>query len=272
MTDALERALRHADRAGDPTARAGIMTWLNVAAYYGPTAAEDAIRRYEDVLASVEEESIVGGTTSCLLAGALAMTGRFDDARRYGSRGTMILAELGQPIRLGNARAYIADAELLAGDARAAEHELEEAYATFTGMGNQSGALSAAWELASVLCAQNRFEDAERWAALGRTVVEESDVMTRVTGLATEARLAANAGRGTEAHDFARRAVQLADRTDALNVRAGAWLALAEAMRLEGNEPDADEAARTAVQIYEAKGNRVAARSALGAVSSAARS
>jgi class 3 adenylate cyclase/tetratricopeptide (TPR) repeat protein len=272
MTDALERALRHAERAGDLSAHAAIVTWLNVAAYYGPTAADDAIRRYEAVLASVEDESIVGGSTSCLMAGVLAMTGRFDDARRFGSRGTMILAELGQPVRLGNARAYIADAELLAGDSRAAEHELEEAYALFAGIGNRSGAVSAAWELASVLCAQGRYEDAEPWAARGRHVLEESDVMTRVTGLAAEARLAAHDARAADAHDFARRAVDLADRTDALNVRAGAWLALGEALKLEGNDAGADDAVRTAVRIYEAKGNGVAARSARRAVSSAAAS
>jgi tetratricopeptide (TPR) repeat protein len=260
MSDALERALCHADLARDPSEHAAIVAWLNVAAYYGPTTARDAIARYEQVLASVEEETIVGGSTSCLLAGALAMTGRFDDARRIGSRGTMILSELGQPARLSNARAYIADAELLAGDARGAERELEEAYSTFSRIGYQPGAVSAAWELASVLCAQARYDDAERWAAVGRDVLDASDVMTRVSGLATEARLAVHAGRAAEGHDLARRAVELAERTDALNVRAGAWLALAEALRLQDGNDEADGAVSTAVRIYEAKGNEVAAR------------
>jgi class 3 adenylate cyclase/tetratricopeptide (TPR) repeat protein len=269
MREALERARSHADRADDPSAHAAIVSWLNIAMYYGPTPAEDAIRSYRAVLASVDEESIVGGATACLLAGALAMTGRFDDARRYGSRGTMILTELNQQVRLGNARAYIADAELLAGDARAAEHELEQAYATFSGIGNESGALSAAWELASVLCAQGRYDDAERWASLGRDMLDELDAMTRVTGLAAEARLAAHAGRGAEARDLAYRAVKLGDRGDALNVRAGAWLALAATLRGERDDARADDAVHKAIAIYEAKGNEVAAASALRVVSSA---
>jgi len=270
MADALERARLHAERAGDSSSRATIVAWRNVAMYYGPTPADEAIVHYEKVLDAVDEESIVGGSTSCLLAAVLAMRGRFDDARRYASRGAMILRELGQLVRLGNSRAYIADAERLAGDTRAAEHELEEAYATFSEIGHKSGALSAAWELASVLCEVGRYDDADRWAALGRDVLGKSDVMTRVTGLATEARLAARADRDVDALDLARQAVELADRTDALNVRAGAWLALAQVLRLDENNAGADEAVRTAVRLYEAKGNVVAARSAGGALSSPA--
>ena len=184
MTEALERALLHADRTRDLLLRATIVTSLNVSLYYGPTPVDEVIRRYETVLDSVEDESVASGETSCLLAGALAMSGRPDEARAFASRGTMILAELGQRVRLGIARAYVADAELLAGDARAAEHELVEAYATLDGIGNKSGAFSAAWELASILCGQGRYDEADRWAAPGRDVLEESDVMTRVTGLA----------------------------------------------------------------------------------------
>jgi class 3 adenylate cyclase/tetratricopeptide (TPR) repeat protein len=262
MTEALERALLHADRTGDLLLRATIVTSLNVSLYYGPTPVDEVIRRYEAVLESVEDESVASGETSCLLAGVLAMSGRFDEARSFAGRGTMILAELGQRVRLGIARAYVADAELLAGDARAAEHELVEAYATLDGIGNKSGAFSAAWELASILCGQGRHDEADRWAAPGRDVLEESDVMTRVTGLATEARLAAHAGRGEHAASVARRAVTLADRTDALNVRARTWLALAEVMRLEGKEAQSDDAVRTAVALYESKGNVTAAGSA----------
>ena len=270
MTEALERALLHANRTGDLLLRAPIVTSLNVSLYYGPTPVDDVIRRYEAVLDSVEDESVASGETSCLLAGVLAMSGRFDEARTVAGRGTMILAELGQPVRLGIARAYVADAEFLAGDARAAEHELAEAHATLDGIGNRSGASSAAWELASILCSQGRYAEADLWAAPGRDLLEESDVMTHVTGLATEARLAAHAGRPGEAESLAQRAVELADVTDALNVRARTWLAFAEVMRLAERDVDVDNAVRTATGLYESKGNVAAARSARASGSSAA--
>jgi tetratricopeptide (TPR) repeat protein len=261
MADALDRALLHAERAGDSSSRATITAWRNVATYYGPTPADEAIVRYEEVLATVDEESIVGGSTSCLLAAVLAMRGRFDDARRYASRGAMILRELGQPVRLGHARAYIAEAEWLAGDARAAEHELVEAYSIHDGIGDRSGALSAAIDLAHLLCSQGRYDEADRWAALGRDLLENSDVMTRVMGLATAAQLTAHAGREREARDLATRAVELAEPTDALNLRAGAWSALAAVLRKVHRPDEASEAADTAVRLYELKGNVAAARS-----------
>ena len=212
-----------------------IVTSLNVSLYYGPTPVEEVIRRYEAGSPRSRTSRSRAASTSCLLAGVLAMSGRFDEARSFAGRGTMILAELGQPVRLGIARAYVADAELLAGDARAAEHELVEAYATLDGIGNRSGAFSRV-RARRFLCAQGRYDEADRWAAPGRDVLEDSDAMTRVTGLATEARLAAHAGRAEHAASLARRAVALADETDALNVRARTWLALAEVMRLAGTE------------------------------------
>ena len=115
MRAALERAFVHARRAGDLGALATIEMWLSVSLYYGPLPAEETIARYTAKLASVEDESVVAGHTACLLAGALAMTGRFDEARIFAGRGTSILAGLGLPVRLGHARAYIAEAEWLAG-------------------------------------------------------------------------------------------------------------------------------------------------------------
>ena len=208
------------------------------------------------MLASVEDESVVAGHTACLLAGALAMTGRFDEARIFAGRGTSILAGLGLPVRLGHARAYIAEAEWLAGDAGAAEHELAEAFSIHDGIGDRSGALSAAIDLAHLLCSQGRYDEADRWAALGRDLLEDSDVMTRVMGLATEAQLTAHAGREREAKELAERAVELAEQTDALNLRADAWSALADVLRQLQRPDEADEAAGDRGAPLRAQGQR----------------
>ena len=84
--------------------------------------------------------------------------------------------------------------------------------------------------------------------------------MTRVMGLATEAQLTAHAGREREAKELAERAVELAEQTDALNLRAGAWSALAAVLRQLHRPDEAVEAAETAVRLYELKGNVAAAR------------
>ena len=54
-----------------------------------------------------------------------------------------------------------------------------------------------------------------------------------------------------------RRAVELAEATDAPNLRARAAVCLAEVLRARGDEEEANEYARRALADYEAKGNVV---------------
>jgi tetratricopeptide (TPR) repeat protein len=228
------------------------------ALYFGPTHTELAISHCEEVLAAAAGHGGVEGAVACYLAGLLAMAGRFQEARDYSSRGTKLLDELG-PSVAGGARAAVADAELLTGDARAAEQELTTAYEAATRIGDRMIALSSVYELAAVLCTQDRYEEAEQWAARGRDVVDRVDVMTRVVAFAAEARLATHSGRLDAARGFARRAVELSDRTDASNYRASAWLAAAEVASFDERESDARDAVERALALYAEKGNVAAA-------------
>jgi class 3 adenylate cyclase/tetratricopeptide (TPR) repeat protein len=259
MADSLRSALGHAEKAGDESERGAILVWLVTALYYGPLRAPEAIRQCEEVMQSAAGNRIVQGPTACHLAGLLAMTGRFDEAREWGSRGMTILAELGLNQRLAGGRVRLADVELLAGEPKAAEHELMTAFDALESSGDRSGAIAIAADLAHVLYVQGRFAEAERWAALGRNVLESNDVMTRVVGLAIDARLAAHANRHVEAEALARRAVEISAPTDALNVRAAALLALAEVLRAVQSHAEARSATETAVGLYERKGNVAAA-------------
>src|SRR5919206_5370248 len=106
-----------------------------------------------------------------------------------------MLEELDLRVRLGHARLFVADVEQLAGDLRAAEQELQAAYVTLDAIGDRSGALAAAYELADVLCSQRHDDQAREWISLGRDVRGRGDVMLRISALATEAQPAAAAGR-----------------------------------------------------------------------------
>jgi hypothetical protein len=79
--------------------------------------------------------------------------------------------------------------------------------------------------------------------------------MTCVTGLGVEAKLLAQTGLLEDANALARRAVELADATDALTTSARAWLALAEVLWLEGKRDNARVAVTEAVERFEAKGD-----------------
>jgi class 3 adenylate cyclase/tetratricopeptide (TPR) repeat protein len=270
MGEALRQALAHAREAGDASEEATILTWLNTALYYGPTRVAEAVRHCEAMLEGRDWNRVVEATSTCQLAGLLAMMGRFDEARDLTGRSIVTLAELGARIRLGHALIYAGEVEFLAGDARAAERELLNAYETLEASGDRGGALEAAYDLADVLCTQRRYAEAETWSARGRNVIEQSDVMMRVLGFEVDARIAAHDGRIDEAKQLARRAVELGQQTDALNLRARTLMTLSEVLAVDGRSDLASGAAQDAARLFDAKGNAVFAAQARALAESAA--
>ena len=102
---------------------------------------------------------------------------------------------------------------------------------------------SAAYQLALLYCDEGRWEDAERCLAYGRDVpVPAYFRHEAVLGLAARARLAAHRGRLAEAVRSRERAVELAERSDMLNLRARVWLALAEVQQTQRRAAEADAA------------------------------
>jgi len=258
-TEALELALEHARNAEERREFQSIVSNLITGLYYGPTPAPDAIARCEELVAEYGENRYIDAVAACGLAGLLAMTGRFEDARGAGKRGLALLDELGLFVSAGHMRAYVSDAALSAGDAAGAERELATGYRLLETAGDHAGAVSTAYDLAWMLCGQRRYAEAEDWAARGRDALETCDVMTRVFGLASEAELAAHRGDIAGAERLRRRAVEVADGTDAPNVRAAAYVSSSRVRALAGLSGEAESARATASSLYRAKGNIAAA-------------
>jgi class 3 adenylate cyclase/tetratricopeptide (TPR) repeat protein len=262
MGDCLQAALGHVERADDPRERLVILTWLAVSLYYGPTPVQEAVLRTKQIAELVQADRVCHANARALVAGLLAMQQRVAEADELIAWSVAVLEELDVPVRLGHIRIIAADVHVHAGRPQAAEEELRLAHATLGRVGDRAGVIAMAIELADVLHAQARYDEAEEWLAQAREVLERSDVMTRVTGLAVEAKLLAQAGSLAEANALARRAVELADATDALTTRARVWLALAEVLQLEGKTGEARAALSSAVELYETKGDLSGARQA----------
>jgi hypothetical protein len=113
--------------------------------------------------------------------------------------------------------------------------------------------MQAAYRLALLYCEDGRWHDAEGCLTYGRDVPIPRTTATAANRLAAQALLAAHRGLPAEALPLARAAVESAETTDNLNLRAQLWLALAEVQRASGEEADA--AAAEAIRLYEAKGN-----------------
>jgi class 3 adenylate cyclase/predicted ATPase len=260
MADALRRALGYADSASDARERAVILHWLGVSLYYGPTPADDAIEACEEMVQRTGDRTVQAMLTA-LMAGLLAMKGEFGEARVRARDSRALLEELGAVVKAGHARSFAAEVELLAGDPVAAERELRLGYETLTNAGDHNGALNTIFELAEALYAQGRLVEAEECVVAGGDALDQSDALTRIVGTAIQAKLLARRGDLQHGEELARGAVELAEDTDAPNVRAVARMALAEVLALEGDARAAREV-ETAVRLLEKKGNIAAAGAA----------
>jgi thioredoxin-like negative regulator of GroEL len=112
------------------------------------------------------------------------------------------------------------------------------------------------------LCRLGRFAEAEEWSRRGEEFSPVDDVATQVQWRGARGRALAARDELAEAKKVALEAVRLGERTDALNRRAGAMLDYAEVLLRSGSPGEAGEVVAQAVELYERKGNVVAAKQA----------
>jgi hypothetical protein len=196
------------------------------------------------------------------LAALHAMRGEIDEARALIREGNAILDDAG---RLQSAVSHHeAAVEMLAGDAAEAAERLRAGYERLEQMGEKAVLATTAAMLAQALYAQGRFEEADRFCAVGETAAVE-DLSTQVIWRGVRAKLLARQGRSDEGAALALDAVRLVTPTDLLTRQGDALLDLAEVLRLADRPAEADAAAGEARRRYVQKGNVVSAERARSA-------
>jgi predicted ATPase/class 3 adenylate cyclase len=272
----LERALEHAEHAGDGHQVRTVLTNLARTILEGPRPATEGIARLEELAARLPNDRTLAAVTSTIRAPLEAMLGRFDLARGLYAAAHETLDDLGSSLLLANLRLDSGLVELLAGDALAAERELRAGLETLEAMGEASLMPSLAALAGQALLAQGHLEEAETQAARSEELSEPGDFFSQVEWRALRASVYARTGRVTGAVTIAREAVELMDESDALHLKAGALAALGEAYQVSGWTADASKIFLEAAALYERKGNvvlNVAARKAAQtAVAGASRS
>ena len=256
-TEALERALVHARRAGDRREEADILWWLTVSFYFGPMHADEAIRHCNEILDEAKGDRAVEAGALGILAGLHAMRGRFEEARDMFADGIRILEELGFTLRVATRRTVSGAIELLAGDPAAAERELRWGFERLEAIGEHQDLQGIAGQLAEALYRQGRYAEAERFAEVSET---EEHERTRWRG--PNAKLLARRGELERAQSIARETASRAGQNDNLNSYGKALMDLAEVLQLSGRRDEAEAAVQQALGVYEQKGNLVAERAA----------
>jgi class 3 adenylate cyclase/tetratricopeptide (TPR) repeat protein len=258
--EALDRALVHARQAEDLREVGTIVALLAQPLYFGPTPVEEAIDRCEQFLHDVSGDRALEAAIGSMLAGLHAMRGDFDQARELWAAADKLYEALHLSFRRA-ARSYIpASIETLAGDYDAAERELRWGYETLEQMGEKSLRITIAAFLAEALYKQGREDEAERVIEVIEELAAADDLVPQVLGRSVRAKILARRGELEDAEELGREVVRLAENTDFPELKASTALDLAEVLDAAGKSDAAQELVAGAKEIYERKGNVVAAQ------------
>jgi hypothetical protein len=252
--EAAERALVHYQRAGWPTTTC--IGHIAAALYLGPSPVASAVAQCISLRDEAVDDLAGEASVSAHLGGLHAMAGRFADASRLLSRARAIYSDLGMtPSLLLTCAPIEARAARLRDDLELAAETLTDSCRQLLGGHGGFHLATQAAELADVLCELDRLDGAEEWCSVAERHARADDLSGGVSVAIARTRLLARAGSTHEAVTLGREAVALADRTDELNLRAAARVALGDVLELAA---EASAQFAVAAALYEEKGNAAA--------------
>jgi predicted ATPase/class 3 adenylate cyclase len=258
--DAFERAIEHAQKADAVYEEAESLRLYAGSGLYGPAPADEVMRRCERIqeLARGNPTAEAGAIRS--LGVLKAMRGEIDEGRELVRTSAQLLEDHGLKMRATFVSEAIGFIETLAGDHAAAERALRAAHDEVSRLGDLGYQSTAAALLAHTICAQGRYEEAERFCGIAEEIGAEDDLATQVLWRSAKAKVLAARGEHGEAARLAREAVVLAESTDDTNMYADSLMDLASVLSATGDSAERVDAIRRARDLYVRKGNVVSAR------------
>jgi class 3 adenylate cyclase/tetratricopeptide (TPR) repeat protein len=253
VRDVYERAAYHAQRAGRPYE---FLAERAAGRFAGTTPVSE-------LLAWLDEQEARGVRHHRLDARralALAMLGRFDEARTIVADVRAKRAEAGGGMSLASALGEDSmQLALLAGDPAAAAASGSEAMRLLGEFGERSVASTTAGRLAQALYELDRLDEAETWAGRAAELGASDDRLTQMLWRQVKAKVVTRRGEHAEAERLAREALAIGEETDHLNRVADAYADLGEVLALAGRADEAAAAFAEALARYERKENLVMA-------------
>jgi class 3 adenylate cyclase len=252
---ALERALDHLRRSGDPATEKEL-TWQLAGMWTaGEMPADELRRRLHAILEAAADDWTAEAKLLVWVALAEAYGGDVDGARELIGRREARLAEYGLTWALAFNRHVSAQIGFLARDAAAAERAWRESCELYIQMGERGSLSGRAAELAQkALYAQGKHDEVERFARLAADAAASDDIETHARWRGALAKVLAHRGDDVAAEALAREAAALVEPTDCLSLQGDVLSDSAEVLRILGRPDEARAALETALAVYERKG------------------
>jgi ATP/maltotriose-dependent transcriptional regulator MalT len=179
---------------------------------------------------------------------------------RLMKRALQIMDEvIGEEERIWIAAFWLGFIHAWRGEAHAAESELRHSYESLKRLGEKSYFSSFAHALASVEYARGRYGDAELLTQECEQASRANDVHSQILWRSIRAKVFARRQAFEEAERLSREAIEYAEASDFLPAHADALAAYAEVLELANRREEAAATLRRAIELYELKGNVLAA-------------
>ena len=257
MLELSDRATHLAQAAGNWRALSKGLYYVGRALVLGPTRCDEAVVRMEGLVHSFAERPRVQASARLDLAMLLGMLGHLDEAMDHATGARDIFRELGLRRWLAAAGITSGLVAWWRGDAAAAEKEIREGYDLFRMRDEREEAALTAQELAKVVFDLGRMEEADALIEEVLSVMAPEDLEPQIESRSLKAHVRAVRGSFEEAEGLSNDAVDLVRRTDFVNLHGSVLLTRARVFELAGRQAEAIEAAKSALELFERKGNRV---------------
>jgi tetratricopeptide (TPR) repeat protein len=259
---AAERGLEHAWRAGDRRIAARCVGHIAFAMLDGSLPAGATVRRSEELLAQFAGFPRIELSIVTAMPRALAMLGRFDQARDAAFRARSLAEDLGDVWAGAETMWLGGDVEVLAGDFPAAEQLYREAYEVLVRMGEKAMLSTLVVLLGTAAFRQGRSEEALEFSRISEESASVEDRASQMGWRGLRGRVLAGRGQLAEAERLTREAVEISRQTDGIDWQGYALVDLAEVLQCAGRETEAAGALREAIELFDQKENLVSAASA----------
>jgi predicted ATPase/class 3 adenylate cyclase len=261
--EAWEKAVVHADAAGDHRERLESLSWVPLVVWGGRTPVEAGISRCSEVLGLAEGDRKAMSAALFTWGNLEAMQGRFDEARKLIAQARSALEEVALTVWIaGPLTEMSAWAELWAGDSAAAERELRWGVRTLQRMGELAWLPTIAGILAEAVYVQGRYGEADAFIQLCEETAGSDDAYSQGLLRSVRAKILACEGHAEEAVRIGREAVSIAEPTDFLFLQSFVLEGLGEVLQVAGSHEEAEAVLGDAVHVCEQKGFLVGARRA----------
>ena len=260
------QAVTHARLARDDPSESWAWGLLAQGAFWGPTPAPEGIRRCQELLAQANGNRRSELIALQSMAGLQAMDAQAEAATASVGQALALAGDMGENRVAALAREFAAIALALCGDPGGAEQQLRQGIRVLERQGESGMRSNLIADLAHVLHQLGRPAEALQVAMASRAIAAHDDLFAQVRWRGAAARSLAGQGQVAEAERLAAEAVEIAEPTDVLSMRADALLDQAAVAAAAGRPGDARRSARAALALYQAKGNRPGAARAEAAL------